>query len=819
MYRRSFISSSAFGVAGLGLRGLAADDGPKDLEIIDCHTHFYDPKRPEGVPWPGKDTALYRTVLPEHLRALKQFRHVTGTVIVEASPWVEDNQWLLDLAKDDPFIVGIVGNLKPGDADFAKLLRRFAKYPLFRGIRVNVGLLKQLVDKNETADFQLMADLDLSLDVNGGPDTPAALARLASKLPTLRIVLNHMGNVRITKDPPPADWQAGIAEAAKHPNVFAKISGLVEGAAQQQQSAPHELDFYRPTIDVVWRHFGDNRVIYGSNWPVSERAADYETVQRLVLEYAFERGEQATRQFCSLNAMKAYKWVKRDSHYHNDTSASVLRFRVSVDRGQDLGQCFGSLMEATSDDGQLTVGAGFQNAYNTRLRADRHSLQFYVHDRSAPTDINVTKVPRPNELCGTYLHSIDDQLISTYGGYRKWNPGSGTWQSLADMGGTGESMRVAKGILEFGESRVSYDGRVVLDRPDRGDYQMFFYANGYLCFYHVARGEKGYRPFQSDDDGFSRLIACPWKPSESQVDLTRAIVYSLPVVGETTFAWGVLGDQIVTGSNIGGFYRLAGGKWDMLRAPDIGTSFQLYSSLAYHDRLLMGQYPTGHLFAYDGQQLREMADWPPCPEGFSNRAREAQTTAVYGGVVMVGVWPWGELWRLVPDGQRWTFVRRMFDHPKPAPELVHPYDSENSRNAVPNLWGQRITSLIPLGDDLWLSTSAKSPVDWDANSYPFLAPDLWRSYGQVYRLTTPGHLSVPTVWTEGPTIFELTITTKGMTITQDGVRIGWQPLNEDTGRRWCQQKFSNIQWGQGIYGRGQMKVKPLSTGTANHPRR
>lgn len=307
MHRRTFVTSSTIGIVGLGWRESIADDGPKDLEIIDCHTHFYDPTRPEGVPWPGKDTKLYRVVLPEHLRALKQFRPVTGTIIVEASPWVEDNQWLLDLAKNDPFIVGIVGNLKPGEPDFSKLLKRFAINPLFRGIRVGVGLVKQLLDKHDITDFKQLADLDLSLDVNGGPDTPAALAKLAGLLPTLRIVLNHIGNVRITKEAPPADWRAGIAQAARHPNVFAKISGLVEGAAHDNTPAPPDLDFYRPYINVVWQAFGDQRVIYGSNWPVSERAADYASVQQLALEYAFEQGEQATRQFCALNAKRAYQ--------------------------------------------------------------------------------------------------------------------------------------------------------------------------------------------------------------------------------------------------------------------------------------------------------------------------------------------------------------------------------------------------------------------------------------------------------------------------------------------------------------------------------
>ncbi len=316
MHRRSFLACSAAGLAsgltGLCLRDGSAKDGLAKLDIIDCHTHFYDPTRPEGVPWPGKGTSLYRTVLPEHLRALKQFRRVTGTVIVEASPLIEDNQWLLDLAKDDPFVVGIVGNLKPGEPDFAKLLNRFAVNPLFRGIRVNVGLVKQLIEKNDFADFKRMADLGLALDVNGGPDTPAALAELAPKVPSLRLVLNHIGNVRITKDAPPADWQTGIVAAAKQPNVFVKISALVEGAARDGEKAPRELDFYRPYINVVWQAFGDDRVIYGSNWPVSDRAADYETLQRLALEYAFERGEQATRQFCSLNAKRAYQWVERD---------------------------------------------------------------------------------------------------------------------------------------------------------------------------------------------------------------------------------------------------------------------------------------------------------------------------------------------------------------------------------------------------------------------------------------------------------------------------------------------------------------------------
>lgn len=178
--RRQWIISGVAGTVGLGLRPLPAAEPAEELDIIDCHTHFYDPTRTDGIPWPPKDSPLYRTVLPQDLRALKKYRPVTGTVIVEASNRVEDNAWLLELAKDDPFIVGIVGNLTPGTPEFAGHVKRFAADPLFRGIRISVQLLQDLLQKNRTEDLKLLADHDLELDVNGGPDTPATIARWPS---------------------------------------------------------------------------------------------------------------------------------------------------------------------------------------------------------------------------------------------------------------------------------------------------------------------------------------------------------------------------------------------------------------------------------------------------------------------------------------------------------------------------------------------------------------------------------------------------------------------------------------------------------------
>jgi hypothetical protein len=483
------------------------------------------------------------------------------------------------------------------------------------------------------------------------------------------------------------------------------------------------------------------------------------------------------------------------------SEGSTKLITVTVDRGRDEGQCFGSLFEVTSRDGSVVVGAGFQNLYNTRYRADRHSLQFYIRPTSGQRSHTTENLPRPNDLCGTYLYGRDDVVRSTFGGVKAWHKQTGQWESEASHGGTNETMRVGDGVLSFGGSEVKYNGRTVLSRPHEGSYQLFFYANGHLCFYHVNRGDDGYRPYENDSDGFSKLYACPWTIDQPAVDLSGATVLTLPIVGETTFAWGQLGDQIVTGSNIGGFYVFEKGSWQMLLAPNLGVSYQLYSTMMFHDRLLMGQYPSGRVFQYDGSQINDMPGWPPVLDGVSASAREAQTTVVYGGDVFVGVWPWGELWRYNPDSRKWAFTQRMFDHPPLSNRITHPYDVENNGGDVGNQWGQRVTSLVPGGASLFVSTSAKWPAEWDADKFAFLAPKKWKSYGSVYRLTMPGHLSATTKWTDGPTTFEFFTHDNEISISQDGKRIAATSVTGSLTKHLHDTAgLADVHWGRGIYG-------------------
>lgn len=307
--RRAFLRDTALASATLsiGCRSLRQ----RSPEVIDCHSHFYDPMRPQGVPWPGRnETQLYRRVLPPDYITLAKPLGVTGTVVVEASAWIEDNQWVLDLAKDEPFIKGLVGHLNPGDSEFASQVKRFSRNPLFRGIRVSFGDVASLQEPAKLRDLRVLAEHDLSLDVNGGTDSLAVVAGIAREIPSLRIIVNHVANVRIDGGEPPRDWQEGLRRVAEQTNTFCKISGLVEGS-RKRNDAPRDVNFYRPVLDHVWRCFGEDRAIYGSNWPVSDLFADLADVHTLVKTYIAEHGERATRRYFAENARSAYKWITR----------------------------------------------------------------------------------------------------------------------------------------------------------------------------------------------------------------------------------------------------------------------------------------------------------------------------------------------------------------------------------------------------------------------------------------------------------------------------------------------------------------------------
>jgi predicted TIM-barrel fold metal-dependent hydrolase len=316
--RRAFLKGLGTAAAGLLWDGVSPDAlhrlraesvsaGP--CPSIDTHIHVYDPGRPQGVPWPPKNLeVLYSTHLPAGFVTLTESLGVVGAVVVEASPWVEDNQWVLDVAKDNPIIVGFIGNLEVGQPQFASQLKRFAASPLFRGLRLRgVTIPKGPGEAAFVDDMKRLADRQLTLDVVGDTPILADVLRIKKMAPDLRVVIDHLPFHAWDKDGAAAMRDA-LKELAQLPRVYVKISDVprrVDGRLVEDPA------FYRPGLDALWSLFGPDRAIYGSNWPVSDLVAPYASMYKIVGTYFAGKSDADAQKFFWKNSLAAYSWVPR----------------------------------------------------------------------------------------------------------------------------------------------------------------------------------------------------------------------------------------------------------------------------------------------------------------------------------------------------------------------------------------------------------------------------------------------------------------------------------------------------------------------------
>jgi L-fuconolactonase len=303
--RRGFIGVVT---AGSALSPASGAEAPS--RIIDTHTHFYDPTRPQGVPWPAKsETLLYRRALPPDLQKVARGFPLYGTVVIEASPLFEDNQWLLDLARDEPLIVGVVGHLEPGKPPFKQHLLRFAKDRLFRGIRLDEKMIAAgLPEKTFIADLERLADADLELDVIGENTMLPHLVTLSDRIAHLRVVINHLPFDHAADEGSARKARNALRELGQRRQIFAKVSGVLR---RINGSVPGEAAVYKQSLDELWETFGVDRLVYGSNWPVSDLLAPYPTVVQVVRQYFRTKGDEATERYFWKNSEPAYKWVDR----------------------------------------------------------------------------------------------------------------------------------------------------------------------------------------------------------------------------------------------------------------------------------------------------------------------------------------------------------------------------------------------------------------------------------------------------------------------------------------------------------------------------
>jgi predicted TIM-barrel fold metal-dependent hydrolase len=321
MNRRTFLGVAA----GLTLADAGAQT-PPSIPIIDTHIHLFDTERPGGVPWPSKNNpahkVMYMPSLPSRYRKVVDGLGIVGAIEIECSPLLEDNQWVLDVARDDDIMVGTIGHLTPGTPEFKAQLDRFHKNPLFRGIRYGLGgrpgrggekgPAVHEVDRPEfVADLKALVDADLVMDT-ANPSVPLleGVVRVSDKVPNLRIVIDHLPQMWPTEAERPA-YDACMKAIHDRPQIYTKVSEVLRKEADG--TIPTDLAFYKHRIDEIVDVFGMDRVLYGSDWPNGDQWLPVPVGFKIVHEYFMAKGQAAAEKYFWRNSIKAYKWVKRNA--------------------------------------------------------------------------------------------------------------------------------------------------------------------------------------------------------------------------------------------------------------------------------------------------------------------------------------------------------------------------------------------------------------------------------------------------------------------------------------------------------------------------
>ena len=307
--RREFLAASA---AIMAAHAAAREPA---IPIIDTHIHFFDTTRPQGVPYSGNGVKNLPIANPASFRRVGVPLGVVGAIEVEASPWIEDNLWVLEESNKDRLIVGTIGNLEPEKPEFREYLGRYHKDPLFRGIRCGNLWGRSLAAQVEipafVAGIKDLAAADLTMDTaNPTPELIQTILRLTDKVPDLRVVIDHLPGME-----PPTEasglraYENDLRALAKR-KVFVKVSAV---ARKVEGKVPTAVDFYKPRLDMIWEIFGEDRLVYGSDWPNSAgNWVPYATELALVREYFMGKGRSAAEKYFWKNSIAAYKWVKRD---------------------------------------------------------------------------------------------------------------------------------------------------------------------------------------------------------------------------------------------------------------------------------------------------------------------------------------------------------------------------------------------------------------------------------------------------------------------------------------------------------------------------
>lgn len=273
-------------------------------EQVDAHLHLWDLEVCD-YPWLGPQHGeLYASFGPAQARTELDACGVGGAVVVQAEDSLKETDYLLSLAAEHPWLLGVVGWLPLVDPDAtAEALERLSGEPRLRGVR-------HLVHDDPRADFldlppvrrslALAAAAGLVLDVpDAWPRHLAQTTALATALPELTVVVDHLAKPPRGTDEMDA-WRAELARVAALPSTVAKFSGL------RTAGAPFTVEALREVWGTALELFGPDRLMFGGDWPMTVPDGGYRPTYDVMVALVAELSPGEQQQVMAGTARRVY---------------------------------------------------------------------------------------------------------------------------------------------------------------------------------------------------------------------------------------------------------------------------------------------------------------------------------------------------------------------------------------------------------------------------------------------------------------------------------------------------------------------------------
>ncbi len=278
-------------------------------KIIDTHNHLWILENNDNFSWilDGMDR-IRRDFLFKDLEKVLTDNHVTGSILVQAIPVIEESEKLLELAQKKDLIKGVIGwcNIDQGRAKVqSEILNLKNKGSFLKGIRfMSQGLpAKHLIEADFVEGCRTVGENGLVYELLVTVDQLPEAIKLVRKCPEVTFVIEHIAKPNI-KMHEISSWQENMNKIAlASDKVYCKISGMVTEADWHNW----KQDDFEPYIDSIYKAFGENRMMFGSDWPVSLTAAEYPQVVGIVDKWLLKHPEIDPDKIFFQNATKVYK--------------------------------------------------------------------------------------------------------------------------------------------------------------------------------------------------------------------------------------------------------------------------------------------------------------------------------------------------------------------------------------------------------------------------------------------------------------------------------------------------------------------------------